>query len=79
MDEFIKDHYRRHTDLFIEDWLGVRLKFHQRLILRLMRLLPEKKNYVDLGNDVRIVFGRRGMPYFIYKEDGMWKLAEEVK
>jgi len=72
MSEQWKEYYARYPDLLMEDIIGCKLNFFQRLILRLLRLTPQRKNYIEMDENFRIVFGNRGMPYFLYKEDGEW-------
>ena len=42
----IREYYAKHPDLFLEEMLGVKLKFHQRLLLRWLRLYTQIKDDV---------------------------------
>ena len=42
----IREYYARYPDLFFEEMLGVKLKFHQRLLLRWFRLYAQIKDEV---------------------------------
>ena len=77
MNDQWKEYYARYPDLLMQDILGCKLNFFQRLILRLLRLKPQRKNYIEIDENFMIVFGKRGMPYFLYKENEVWKVYQK--